>query len=175
MAPPPLWPIKIVASIQINFAQCTYASHQREKEWFPLTPATTPSQLSLYMANSLPQLLESILATISHVVQKAAADPDMKADLQALLLGWPSVCTYSLGQTRIIMHHICTDEEIPIWKISYPILIHKQQIVEEVIAKMLELELGGVLYQFILPWVLSVVQVGKKFASISEHTITKHH
>lgn len=69
---------------------------------------------ALYLANPLPQVSDSTQTAITQVVLNARVDPHKKADLQALLLNWPNVCTDSLGNTRTIRHHI--SNEIPIWK-----------------------------------------------------------
>uniref|UniRef100_A0A3B1JJM2 Gypsy retrotransposon integrase-like protein 1 n=1 Tax=Astyanax mexicanus TaxID=7994 RepID=A0A3B1JJM2_ASTMX len=96
---------------------------------------------------------------INKLVEGADITSQAKQDLHKLLSQWPSVCTNQLGRTMIVLHHITTNDNLPIRQKPYKVSIEKQQLIKEAIEDM---QRRGIVRPSTSPWASPVVLVPKK-------------
>ncbi|RXN25058.1 Retrovirus-related Pol poly from transposon [Labeo rohita] len=95
---------------------------------------------------------------IHQVAQEAETSPDVKAQLQNLMLEWPKVCTQNLGRTSLVKHKIITTDEHPVRKKPYRVSATKNEFIEGQVKELLEKQ---IIRPSISPWASPVVVVEK--------------
>lgn len=117
-----------------------------------LPNADTPVTLS----DRSPQAMVSLLLTVTPptiekdirtLVEATDITDGQKPRVLEMLCNWPTLC------------HIYRVDEVPVSKRAYPVPVHKQQLVEEELRKMLDLR---IIRPSTWPWAAPIVLVPKK-------------
>lgn len=118
--------------------------------------------LNFYLAVPLPPDTIETNQLIHKLVQAADTTTEYKGSLQGVMREWSTVCTITIGHTKIVKHSIITHNEVPVRRRPFRVSRERQLIIDREVQEMLA---KGIIRSSVSPWASSVVLVPKKDGS----------
>lgn len=137
--------------------ECTLPFYQYDEQ------LTNRFYMAIPSIEESPTVSEADYHLIREAIDQAETTPEVRRQLEELMLKWPTVCTQSLGRTNVIKHQIITTDQQPIRKRPYKVSSFKNEFIEGQVKELLEKK---IIQHSISPWASPVVVVGKKDGSM---------